>query len=121
MLNWVIGVILLDIVVTLAVVTFVVRRREGGMSVGGLNITAVREFTDDIHPRIGEYVRANWSGVPEQLPPVLESMLAEMDREAHKHGLELDRDTLKKLLRASLASHRVVPGKSLDDALAHVA
>ena len=122
MLNWVIGFILLDIVVTLAVVTFVMRRRESGpVVIAGLSITALRAFTDAIHPRIGEYVRANWSGVPEQLPPILETLLGEMDAEARKQGLELDRDTLKTALRMSLASHRVAPGKSLDEALAHVA
>ena len=123
MLTWVVGFILLDIVVTLAVVAFVVKRRDsnGALMVGGLNIGAIRDYTDAIHPRIGEYVRSNWSGAPDQLPLVLENMLAEMDREARTHGLELDRDTLKKLLRASLASHKVAPGKNLDEALAHVA
>ena len=123
MLNWVIGFILLDIIVTLAVVSFVVKRREtdGGLSVGALNIGAIRDYTEVIHPWIGEYVRANWSGAPDQLPRVLESMLPEMDREAHTHGLELDREALKKVLRASLAAHKVAPGRNLDEALSHVA
>ena len=123
MLNWVIGFIVLDIVVTLAVVAFVVKRRESGGSImiAGLNLSAIREYTDVIHPRIGEYVRSNWSGIPEQLPRVLETLLEEMDREARSHGLELDRDTQKQVLRASLASHKVATGKSLDEALAHVA
>jgi len=122
--GWLAPLILLDLMVTAAVLWWVFRRRAGlsGKSyVAGIDVGRLGEFTKAVHPRIGDYVRANWSGVPEQLPEVLRSLLDEIGREARSRGLGIDRDTLKLVLARSLAMHGIGQGAEIRHALEKVA
>src|SRR5438067_10062225 len=56
------------------------------------------KFSREQHDRIGNYVRANWSGAPDQLPGVLGGLLVELEGEAQARGLSFDRETLKSML-----------------------
>jgi len=66
-------------------------------------------------------MRANWSGIPDQLPPVLTALLDELERRARTKGLPLDRAALKAMLAASLRSHRIGRGRERDEAFKLVA
>jgi hypothetical protein len=125
---WIIAFVVVDLVVTALVVRHILVKRaaaggnpatEEGVAIPDLG--RLREFTDAIHPRIGEIVRANWSGDPMSLPGVLGLALAEADREARSRNLPLDRDILKKLVESSLAKHGVAKGSQLREALKQVA
>lgn len=121
---WLLPVIAVDLVITGAVLWFVFRgraREPGARGVLGVDFKAVSAFTTAFHPRIGEYVRANWSGVPEHLPGVLRSLLDEMAREAQTRSLHLDRATLKLVLARSLAHHGIGNGTDVRQALEKVA
>ena len=127
---WIIAFVVLDIVVTALVLRHVFRKRAEARTEAGIatdegvaipDFGRLRAFTDVIHPRIGEIVRANWSGDDMALPGVLGMALEEAEREARNHGLPLDRDILKQLVQASLAKHGVAKGSRLREALKQVA
>ena len=126
MLQWVVWFIVADLVIT-GVVIYLVMSGRLKMNVGfklgqdGVSFPALMSLTKDSHPRIGEYLRANWSGAPEHLPQVLESLLGELERDARQRGMTVDRDTLKTMLASSVRSHRLVRGGDLEDAIQRIA
>ena len=93
----------------------------GGAPAAIPSFLALRKFSDVIHPRLGEMVRANWSGDADSLPTVLTMALEETEREARSQGLSLDRDLLKKVVELSLSKHHVTKGAVLHEALKKVA
>lgn len=122
---WIFPVIVADLAITGVVVWYMFRaKREGSTrtrGILGVDFKAMTAFTNAIHPRIGDHVRANWSGTTEQLPDVLRSLLDDLEREAKSRSLQLDRKMLKLLLARSLASHGIGNGSDVRQALAHVA
>jgi hypothetical protein len=78
-------------------------------------------FAREQHARIGEYMRANYSGVPEQLPSVITALLDELERTAKAQNLPLDREKLKPMLASSLRMHGIGKARERDEAFARVA
>jgi len=124
--QWLIAFIILDLVITAVVIALFVSGRlkltvkiEGAVS--NVNFRELMELTKDKHARIGEYIRANWSGAPEQLPSVLESLLAELERDAQSRGMTVDRTLLKSILASSVRQHHLAKGKELEQAMKQVA
>jgi hypothetical protein len=110
--------------VTALVLRRVITRRienAAGVPAGTLDLSKIREFTETIHPRIGEYVRTNWSGQTEALPGVLAVILDQVEATAREKGLTFDRDTLKRLIETSLARHGVAKSGQIREALKQVA
>jgi len=91
------------------------------VTTGGVDLPALMAFSKEKHARIGEYLRANWSGAPESLPQVLETLLAELQSDAQARGLTLDREMLKSILASSVRAHRVVKSHDLGEAMKRVA
>ena len=127
---WIIAFVILDLVVTTIVVWRILAKRAAASAEAGAatdagvsipDIRQLRQFTDAMHPRIGEIVRANWSGDAASLPGVLGLALDEAEREARNRDLRFDRDILKKLVEISLSKHRVARGVELREALKKVA
>jgi hypothetical protein len=121
---WLLPVIAADLAITGVVVWFVFRRKGAGSNsrrIVGADFKALTAFTTAIHPQVGDYVRANWSGMPEQLPAVLRVLLDDLEREARQRGLHVDRPMLKLLLARSLAQHGIGNGTDVRHALDEVA
>jgi len=78
-------------------------------------------FAAEQNERIGSYVRKRWNGVPEKLPPVLDALLTDLERDAAAKGLLLDRETLKSMLVVALRSNRVGDSDVVIEALDKVA
>jgi hypothetical protein len=78
-------------------------------------------FAAEQNERISSYVRERWSGVPEQLPPVLDALLTDLERDAVAKGLLLDRETLKSMLVVALRSNRIGDSDVVLEALDKVA
>ena len=120
----------LDLIVMVAVVVAVLKLRGTAWAVAYRNVAsivsldqmrALEAFSREQHQRIGEYMRANWSGIPDQLPAVLTSLLNELESAAKAKSLSLDRDVLKAMLASSLRSHRIGKGSERDEAFKRVA
>jgi hypothetical protein len=122
---WILVVIAVDIIVTTLVLRRVLARRaanQAGPAAPGLfDIRKLRAFTDEIHPRIGEYVRANWSGQSDTLPGVLSAVLDDVSATANRMGLALDREVLKRVVESSLAKHGAAKSDVVREALKQVA
>ena len=125
---WILVVIAVDIIVTALVLRRILARRAANRTAptapaapGLFDIRKLRAFTDEIHPRIGEYVRANWSGQPESLPGVLSAVLDDVSATANRMGLALDRDVLKRVVESSLAKHGAAKSDVVREALKQVA
>ena len=124
--SWLVVFIVADAFFITAIVYLVVSGRlklKGSfkLTTGGVDLPALMAFTQEKHPRIGEYLRASWSGAPEQLPQVLETLLAELERDAQARGLTLDREMLKSILASSVRAHHLVRTHDLGEAMKHVA
>jgi hypothetical protein len=124
--QWLIAFIILDLVITAVVIGLFVSGRlklnvkiEGAVS--NVNFRELMEFTKDRHERIGEYIRANWSGAPEQLPSVLGTLLGELEQDARARGMTIDRTLLKSILASSVRQHHLTRGKELEQAMKQVA
>jgi hypothetical protein len=124
--NWLLAFIVLDLVITAIVVAlFVSGRLKLNVKIDGavssVNFRELMEFSKDKHARVGEYLRANWSGAPEQLPGMLGTLLAELERDAQARGMTVDRDLLKSMLASSVRQHHLTRGKDLEQAMKQVA
>ena len=122
--------IALDLIVTVAVIAVVLKLRGTAWAVAFRNVASIVSldqvraldgFAREQHQRIGEYMRANWSGMPEQLPSVLSALLDELERGAKAKNLPLDRDVLKTMLASSLRSHRIGKDSERNEAFKRVA
>ena len=122
--------IALDLIVTVAVIAVVLKLRGTAWAVAFRNVASIVSldqvraldgFAREQHQRIGEYMRANWSGMPEQLPSVLSALLDELKRGAKAKNLPLDRDVLKTMLASSLRSHRIGKDSERNEAFKRVA
>lgn len=124
--SWFLLFIVFDIAVT-ALVIYLVMKKRVRVSIGvevkktAVDFKGLMDLTRDEHPRIGEYLRTNWSGDPSQLPAVLESLLGQLEEKARHRGLDVDRETLKAILATCVRQHRLVKGRDLGEALEKVA
>src|SRR5688572_2254238 len=124
--SWVLWLILADVIVTIAIVTYVFRRRftlsamqvpQDAVLADLAQIGPLTAFAKERHERIGDYVRANWSGIPDQMPSVLTSLLDQLEREARSQGHTFSRELLKTVVATSLRSHRLVKSDEVGEAL----
>jgi len=131
--NWTVPLVLFvlfDVLVMVLVLRKVLKIRvnvttqinRGGNGITTLDqLRALGDFARQEHDKIGEFMRANWSGFAEQLPSVLTSLLDVVDRDAKDKGLTLGRDALKSMVASSLKAHKIGKGRELGEALKQVA
>ena len=119
-----------DLFVTLVVIVAVLKLRGTvfamaiGARAGTVNsdqLRALMTFAREQHARIGEYMRANYSGMPEQLPSVITALLDELESTAKAQNLPLDRAALKPMLASSLRMHGIGKARERDEAFQRVA
>jgi len=128
--SWLVPFLALDVLVTIVVFVVVLKLRgklfalalgaKAG-TVSGEQMRALMTFAREQHARIGEYMRANYSGVPEQLPSVITALLDELERTAKAQNLPLDRAALKPMVASSLRMHGIGKARERDEAFARVA
>ena len=124
---WLVPLIVLDLIVMVLVVAWVVQRRfnqaAGTPQAPGLfaGLRSMAHFANERHQRIGEYLRANWSGVPDELPRVLSPLLDELERDAQARGVTMDRALLKTLVATSIRYHKLGRDSDVQKALERVA
>jgi len=128
--TWIVLFLVFDILVMLGIVLFVFRLR---VKVGTVvlptassleelsQIRPLMEFAKDRQERIADYVRSNWSGVPDQLPGVLSSLVDQLEGEARAQGHTFSRDLLKTLVATTLRSRRISRPDDVGNALEKVA
>lgn len=118
-LTLVIAFVAFDLVVTAALVLFLVKRRAGALGPAG--IKGLREVMAVMQPEIDTAFQAGWSGDPSTLPGLLEPLLERLESEMQSRQLPADRATLKRTLGGLVASRRLAKSRDIDEALARVA
>jgi hypothetical protein len=122
--------LVVDLLVTIAVIVGVIKLRGTAFAVSFRAVSrivsldqmrALEAFAKEQHQRIGEYMRANWSGIPDQLPAALTTLLNDLENAAKAKQLPLEREALKTMLAASLRSHRIGKGSERNEAFKRVA
>ena len=132
MQQFLIPFLVFDAIVTVVIVLFIMRRRAERQADTGAapglppivslaTVRALATFATEQHERIGAQVRSNWSGIPEQLPGVVKTLLDELEIEARAQDLPVDRESLKTMLATSLRKHGVGKGGVLGEAMKQVA
>lgn len=115
-----------EVVFTVCVIVYIVRQLRGGPgrsrrrhrpTLGMEHLRGLATYAKQEHERIGAYVRYHWSGLPDQLPRVLDRLLDELERDTNAKGLPLDRESLKAMLTTSLRAHRIGHGNEVREAL----
>jgi hypothetical protein len=110
--------VVFDLVVTALVLRKVAPR---SLRVGGIDFARLRPLSDAMHERVGSYLRANYSGRPEQLPEVIDALLPELRALAREQDVDIDDETLKAALVVSVSSHGLANPREMREALAKVA
>ena len=121
--------IVFDLIVTIVVLLTVLKLRGKVFAMamaktGTVNpaeLQAMLTFAREQTPRIAEYLRTNYSGVPEQLPSVLNSLLDELERTAKEQNVPLDRAGIKPMLASALDMYRIGNRRERGEAMLKVA
>lgn len=109
-----------DIVITVAVLLFVLRRR-GAFGMAGLDFQKLRDYTQFCERTIDEDFRATWSGDSSTLPAAIESLLRKLESEAAAQNLPVERIWLKSSVSRWLQSKHIASGSILREAMKQVA
>jgi len=122
--------IAVDLIITIVVIAVVLKLRGNlfvmamGAKAGTVDpdqMRALLAFSREQHARIREYMRINYSGMPEQLPSVITTLLDEVERSAKEQNLPIDRAQLKTMLAGSLRILGIGKARERDEAFARVA
>jgi len=124
--GWLVLFLVVDILVMLAIAMVILKVRVSGkvtFVTKGSALTDLSqlgpliEFAKERQDRIADYVQANWSGMPDQLPGVLSSLLDQLEGEARAQGHTFGRELLKTAVTTALRSKRVVKPDDVGSAL----
>jgi Tfp pilus assembly protein PilO len=112
--------VLVDLVIMLLVIRFVLIKK-GVLQLFSAGLEKLRPLATESRELCSNYLRANYSGNPDDLPRVLEQLLAQLDEKARANGLTLERPVLKLVLAQSVRPEDGVPASVLQAALRKVA
>lgn len=112
--------VLVDLVIMLLVIRFVLIKK-GVLQLFSAGLEKLRPLATESRELCSNYLRANYSGNPDDLPRVLEQLLAQLDEKARASGLTLERPVLKLVLAQSVRPEDGVPASVLQAALRKVA
>jgi hypothetical protein len=86
--------VLVDILVTLAVVRFEIARRGGAAAVFG-KLRTLAALAPELERETKAWLAANWNGDASTLPAVVEPLLARLESDVRARGVDLGRAELK--------------------------
>src|SRR5262245_17649224 len=111
-------VLALFVLVDVAVITLVIRRM--GSSIFGLTLPGGdrNKVLQSIHAMVGDYLRVNYTGDPQQLATALAGLLPQLRDMLRSHGVEPRPEIIRALVEISAAKHRVATPTQLREALA---
>jgi hypothetical protein len=116
----ILSAVMIDLVVTFVIVMAVMKKR-GLLQIFTAGLEKSRAFAADARELAGNFVRANYSGNPDDLPALVEQLLAQLDQKANERGLKLERPMLKLVLAQAVRAEDGVPASDLNAALRKVA
>jgi hypothetical protein len=112
--------VLIDAAITIVVLRAVLKKM-GFLQLFRAGLEKSRALASETRDLVGNYVRANYSGNPEDLPALLQQLMVQIDQKACERGLKLERPMLKLLLAQALRAEDGVPMNDVQNALRKVA
>jgi len=95
---WIVAFVLFDIIVTAAVLLWVIRKRGGIAGAIGFDPKQAMGVSRELEAEAERYLRANWSGDKSTLPVALGELLTRFETRLAEEHMPLDRERLKPLL-----------------------
>lgn len=117
---WIAAFVVFDLIVTGAVLYFVIQRR-GGFKSAGIDFKKLREYTEYCERTIDQDFRAIWSGDSSTLPTAIETLLRKLEAEAQTQQLPVERPWLKTTVARWLESKHIASGSDVREAMKQVA
>ena len=112
--------VIVDLVITAAVLNYLIRKR-GLLTVLTTGLEKFRTFNAETSEMARNYLLANYSGNPEDLPAVLTALLDQIEQKAREQGITLNRDALKMVLLRSVQTQQGMNAGDLQKAMRKVA
>lgn len=112
--------VIVDIIVTVSIVSFVMKKR-GLLKLLGLKFQQLKPFANESRDLAANFLRANYSGNPDELPGVLDQLLVQLEQKAQEQNLPLDREMLKLFLAQALRGQDGVSMNDVQSAMRKVA
>jgi hypothetical protein len=113
-------VVIVDLAITFSILSYLAKKK-GLVQLFSAGLEKSRALAAEAHDLASNYIRANYSGNPDDLPAVLEQLLVQLDQRARERGITLERPMLKVVLVQSLRPEDGVPMADLQAALRKVA
>ncbi len=110
----------LFVVVDAVVIALVIRRMSGGLLGLVLPGGDRSRLFESVHAMVGDYLRVNYSGDPQQLPAAVAGLVPKLRDMLRSHGVEPSADVVRTLIQVSAAKHRVASSRELREALATI-
>lgn len=104
-------------VIDVVVIAVMIRRFGAGLLGGAAPGGKVLETA---HAMVGDYLRANYSGDPAQLPSALAGLMPRLRDLLRDQGVEPKPEVLRALVEISAARHRIASPQELREALANL-
>ena len=117
---WIVAFVVFDLIVTAAVLFYVIQRR-GGFKVAGIDFQKLREYTEFCEQTIEQDFRATWIGDATTLPTAIESLLQKLEAEAATQQLPVARPWLTTSVARWLQSKQIASGAEVREAMKQVA
>jgi hypothetical protein len=112
--------LVLFVVVDVVVILVIMRRFSASML--GLMLPGGdrNKLFESVHAMVGDYLRANYSGDPRQLPGALGGLVPKLRDMLRSNGVEPRPEVVRALIEVSAAKHRIASARELREALATV-
>lgn len=120
-LRWIIVTVAIFVDIAIMSAALILLKKKGLLQNLGAGIAKSRALAVEARDLCGNYLRANYSGNPDDLPPLLDQLLAQLDEKAKENGATLTRPMLKLVLETSLQNQDGVPLRDVQAALRKVA
>ena len=114
------AIVLVDIVITLAVLRFVLAKRGGIAGVIG-KLGKLAAVAADLERETKAYLAANWSGDAASLPGVVEPLLAKLESDLRARGVDVGRAQLKPLVEQVILRQGNARASDVREAMKQVA
>lgn len=107
----------LFVIIDAVIIVVMIRRFSSGML--GLMLPGGdrNKLFESVHAMVGDYLRVNYSGDPQQLPTALGGLVPKLRDMLRSHGVEPRPEVVRALIEVSAAKHRVASTRQLREAL----
>ncbi|MBK7368613.1 MAG: hypothetical protein IPJ04_12075 [Candidatus Eisenbacteria bacterium] len=118
---WIAAFILFDMIVTAAVLLYVIRRRGGIAGVLGFDPKQAMSVSRELEADAEQYLRANWSGDSTTLPQALTGLLDRVESKLASEHMELDRERIKPIVLQIVTAKHLADARDAREAMKKVA